>query len=123
MKPILAAAAALATIAVALPAAAQPWAGDYDRGGESQARRLEWRIERMAQRGTLSWREARRLHAQVDVLQRLEWQYRRDGLSRWERDDLDRRFDAIQMRIRYEARDGDRRSRDRYGYGYGYGRD
>jgi len=125
MKRVLVAVAALTTVAAALPAAAQPWGGDRSpRGGQSQ--QLEWRIERMAERGALSLREARSLRAQVDAVQQLEWRYRRNGLSDWERRDLDRRFNVIEARIRYEARDGDRRGGDRrggdrYGYGYGYG--
>lgn len=118
MKRVVVAVAALSTLAAALPAAAQPWGGDYSRRGGDQSRQLEWRIERMAQRGVLDWREARFLHNQVDVVRQLEWRYRRDGLSNWERRDLDRRFSQIESRIRYEARDG-----ERYGYGYGYGRE
>lgn len=120
MKRVLVAVAALSTLAAALPAAAQPWGGDYSPRGGTQSYRLEQRIDRMAQRGVLDWREARRLQGQVDALQQLEWRYRRDGMSPWERRDLDRRYDQIESRIRYEARDGDRRD-DRYGYGYGQG--
>jgi hypothetical protein len=43
--------------------------------------------------------------------------YRANGLTNWERADLDRRFDRLSQRIRMEARDD-----DRYGYGYGYDR-
>ena len=118
MKRVLVAVAALSTLAAALPAAAQPWGGDYSRRGGDQSRQLEWRIERMTERGVLSWREARLLRSQVNDLERLEWRYRRDGLSTWERRDLDRRYAEISARIRYEARDDDRRG-DRYGYGYG----
>ena len=42
-------------------------------------------------------------------LARLEARYRRDGLSQWERADLDRRFDRLSAQIRYERRDRDGR--------------
>jgi hypothetical protein len=119
MKRVLVAVAALSTLAAALPAAAQPYRGDDWRGGRDPSHHLEMRIQRMVERGAISWREARNLRAQVNMVERLEWRYSRDGLSNWERRDLDRRYDAIQARIRYEARDG--RGDDRYGYGYGNG--
>ena len=62
----------------------------------------------------LARREARGLRYEFNQLARLEAHYRRNGLSRWERQDLDRRFDILEARIRYERRDRD----DRRGRGY-----
>lgn len=76
--------------------------------------RLEHRIDQGVRNGSLSRGEAYRLHAQLRETARLEYRYRRDGLSGWERADLDRRFDRISAQIRYERRDRD------YGHGYGY---
>ena len=53
--------------------------------------------------------EAARLRSEFGSLVRLEANYRRGGLSRWERDDLNRRFDRLAAQIRNERRDGDNR--------------
>ena len=124
----------IAASAVALSAgaaSAQSWRGDdrgryedygrYEgRGGwvsinERQAR-LERRIERGLQTGDLTRREAFRLRREMDQVAGLEHRYRMNGLSGWERADLDRRFDRIAAQIRWERHDG------QYGSGYGYGR-
>jgi hypothetical protein len=76
--------------------------------------RLERRIEQGLRSGKLTRREAYRLRTDFQAIARLETRYRVNGLSTWERADLDRRFDTLAARIRWERRDG-----DRYGYGYG----
>lgn len=76
---------------------------------------LERRIDMGQRNGSLSRSEAYRLRAQLRDTARLERDYRRGGLSGWERADLDRRFDRISAQIRYERHDRD------YGYGYGHG--
>jgi hypothetical protein len=65
--------------------------------------------------GTLSRREAYRLRSEFQQIARLQARYRADGLSGWERADLDRRFDILSNEIRAERH-------DQYGYGYGYDR-
>ncbi|MCI3134415.1 hypothetical protein [Phenylobacterium aquaticum] len=107
---LIAATAALALSAGA--ASAQGWA----RPDERQAM-LDARIEDGVRSGRLTWREARELRAEQRQIQRLAWRYRQDGMSGWERADLDRRFDHLSMRIRAESHDY-----DRYGDGYGYRR-
>lgn len=119
-KLTLAAVSALTLSAGA--ASAQGW-GSHDnfrwddRGsiGDRQAA-LDGRIDAGVRSGHLTRREAWRLRADFREISRRADSYRANGLSRWERADLDRRFDALSQRIRYEARDDDR-------YGYGYGRD
>lgn len=76
---------------------------------------LERRIDQGVRNGSLSRSEAYRLRSDLRQTARLEAQYRRGGLSGWERADLDRRFDRIGAQIRYERHDRD------YGYGYGHG--
>jgi hypothetical protein len=119
MKRLLTAAATLAVLATALPAAAQPW----DRGGRSGpdgVERIERRIDRGVRNGSLTLREARSLERQVDDLRRLERRFLRDGyLDRSEARELDRRTARLEARLSYERRDADR-SRD-YGYGGRYG--
>jgi hypothetical protein len=119
-KLALAAASALALSAGA--ASAQGWGphDDFrwnDRGSiAGREAALDRRIDAGVRSGRLTRHEAWRLRADFREIARRADVYRANGVSRWERADLDRRFDALSARIRYEARDDDR-------YGYGYGRD
>jgi hypothetical protein len=97
-------------------ASAQPYGysnGGYDRGGwtpiERRLDRLDYRIDQGVRSGQLTRREADRLRNQFQDVARLEARYSRNGLSNWERQDLDRRFDQLSRQIRWERRDGDRR--------------
>ena len=130
-KILISIAAASALAAAAAPAAAQSYGGydrgDYrhDRGGEhwdgrgsnhggDRADMLKFRIDRAEHHHQISRREAFRLREQVRLTERLSWRYRADGvMTRWERADLDRRFDSIRVQLRYERNDRD------YGAGYG----
>lgn len=111
MKKLLAMAVAASALAVAAPAAAQSWQSINER-----QERLDERIDRGVENGSLTRREAARLRAEFDDLARLEARYRASyGLSAAERRDLDMRFDALSSQIRYERRDNDDRyDRDRY---------
>jgi len=106
MKKLLAAAAAVSVLAVAAPAAAQSWQSINER----QAR-LDQRIDMGVRNGSLTRNEAVRLRAEFRDLSRLEARYRSNGLSGWERADLDRRFDLLSARVRYERNDGQDRRR------------
>lgn len=113
--PIIAATALTATAA-----SAQPYG--YGRGAwmpiEARFERLDNRIEQGVRSGQLTRNEAYRLRAEFREIARLENRYSRNGLSGWERADLDRRFDRLSAEIRFERRDGDRRYgwNDRYDY-------
>ncbi|ATC33103.1 hypothetical protein CA606_12645 [Caulobacter vibrioides] len=100
----------------ALAAATVPAVASAQSINERQDR-LERRIDMGLRNGSLTRSEAYRLRAELRQTARLEHDYRRGGLSRWERADLDRRFDRISAQIRYERHDRD------YGYGYGHDRD
>jgi len=131
-KILLSIAAASAVVAVAAPVAAlaqsydrydRPYDRPYDRhddrggwNGGDRVERLDRRIEIGLRNGSLTRREAWRLKGDLRETARLEMRYGRDGFSRWERADLDRRFDRISAQIRYERHDRD------YGSGYGYDR-
>lgn len=108
---IAALAAAAAVTAVAAPAVAQPYRG-YDSARVDTAER---RIESGLRSGELSRREAGRLQAEVREFSRIENRYRAGGLTRWERADLDRRYDVLISQMRAELYDHNRQ----YGYGYG----
>ncbi|MNN78720.1 hypothetical protein D3C81_1952980 [compost metagenome] len=53
----------------------------------------------------MSSREASRLKGELNSLVRLERQYQQGGLTRWERQDLDRRYDRLSAKVRYERND------------------
>ena len=115
MKKILISIAAVSAVAaVAVPAAASAQGYNINQRQDQ----LERRIDRGIRTGDLNRREAMRLKSELRETARLEYRYRANGLTRWERADLDRRFDRISAMIRYERHDYDRRDRD-YGAGYG----
>lgn len=126
---------AVTAIAAAMPAAAQNRGGGHDRGHDRGDRyeqnwdrgwdridrrfeRLDRRIDQGIRNGQLSRREATRLRSEFRQLIQLEHRYSRGGLSRWERNDLDRRFDRLSAQIRYERHDNNNRG----GRGNGGGR-
>jgi hypothetical protein len=92
----------------ALPsiASAQPW-----QSIDARQANLERRIDQGVRHGDLTRPEAMRLRGEFRDLARLERQYRRDGLSPWERRDLDRRFDRLSNRIYAERHDNQDRVR------------
>lgn len=111
-KAALIGASTLTVIAGAGAASAQPYGGGY-MPIEQRLDRLNARIDRGMQTGQLNRREAYRLRMDARDLQRLSFRYSRDGLSGWERADLDRRFDRLSARINIQRHD------EQYGYGYG----
>ena len=116
---------AASAVAIATPTRAQDYGrGHGDRGGgyghnynggwnggglNGEQARLAQRIDRAAYSGRISRREAQSLRYQLEEYQRLEWRYRRDGLSHWERRDLQGRLDRIERNLREERRDRDGR--------------
>lgn len=129
-RHIIAVLLAGSALTAAVPALAQPGygggygggRGGYGMGGDYAQRldRMEDRIERGTQRGDLTRREAFQLRSELRDQRITLRRYERDGLSGWERRDLDRRLDMLQARLRFERRDGDDRRdwdrRDRRGY-------
>jgi hypothetical protein len=115
MKNLVFGLTAAASIACALPAFAQgPRPGDWQPLSQRQDN-IERRIDDGMRSGQLSRREARDLHAQFADLLRLEARYRRDGLNMGERADLQRRYDALAQRVRFEKHD-DQTRRDPAGH-------
>ncbi|KTT74083.1 hypothetical protein [Sphingomonas endophytica] len=94
----------MAAMTIPAVASAAPW-----QSVNARQARLDQRIDNGLRNGALSRREAARLRADSRQLVRLEERYRRSGgLSGWERQDLNRRFDALSTRIRYDKRGGGR---------------
>lgn len=104
MKTFLAMAAAVGALTLAAPAAAQSYGG-WQPINQRQAQ-LEHRIDQGVRNGALTRREAAGLRAEFNQIARIEADYRRsNGLSNWERADLDRRFNSLSQRIRWERND------------------
>lgn len=110
---------AASAVAIATPTLAQDYGRGHDRGsyghghgggyGGGEYARLAQRIDRAAYNGRISRREAQNLRYQLEEYQRVEWRYRRDGLSNWERRDLQQRLDRIERNLRDDRRDRGRR--------------
>lgn len=118
MRKLIVPAIALAAASVAAPSFAQsyhrpapPHHASYGSWQSINARQanLDRRIDQGVRNGQLSRREATRLRGEINSILRLEANYRRGGLTAWERQDLDRRFDRLSAQIRYERRDYDNR--------------
>ena len=96
----------IAVAAVPTVASAQPWQSINARQAS-----LDQRIDMGVRSGQLSRNEAQRLRTEYRGLVRLEQRYRAGGLNQWERRDLNRRFDALSAKIRYERHDRNGRRR------------
>jgi hypothetical protein len=107
---IIAIGSALGLAAVVLPvaASAQSWQPIAQR-----STRLETRIDQGIRSGALTRPEARQVRSDLRTLTALEYRYRRSGggLSAGERRELDRRYDALSTRVRFEKHDRQDRRR------------
>ena len=109
MNRILLTAAAIGALSIAAPALAQPAVAGWQNINARQAQ-LDQRIDVGVRNGSLTRDEAVRLRGEFRMIADLENRYRAGGLSMAERADLDRRFDLLSARIRYERADNqDRR--------------
>ncbi|HKT86133.1 MAG TPA: hypothetical protein VJQ77_08620 [Novosphingobium sp.] len=66
-------------------------------------------IDRAAARRAISEREARGLRRDAADIQRLYASYARNGLTRWEVQNLQRKVDRVHVALHMERRDHDRR--------------
>ena len=85
---------------------------DNDRNWQpinQRQRQLDNRIDRGIRDGRLNRNEAYTLRAEFSQIAALEQRYRRNGLSREERRELDRRFDRMDVRLEASLNDRDRR--------------
>ena len=112
MNKLLLSMAAIATFAggvAATPAAAQNY-GNWQSINQRQAN-LYQRIDMGVRNGSLTRSEASNLRSRFVVLNNLERRYRQNGLSQWERRDLDQRFDSLSRQIRSQRHDGQNQNR------------
>jgi hypothetical protein len=108
MKRVILSLIAAASLAgAAVPAFAQgPRPGDWQPLAQRQDN-IEHRIDDGMRSGQLTRREARGLRDQFHDLLRLEERYRRDGMTPRERADLERRYDALSERVRFDRHNDD----------------
>jgi len=90
-----------ATLAIAAPCATSAHAEPVGQ----RVRNLDYRIDMGVRNGSLTRAEASRLRTRLANVRRLEWRYRRNGLSTWERRDLNRRYDALSRAVRIQRHD------------------
>src|SRR5689334_4403000 len=100
----LAGASALTLMASAGAASAQGWTSIDARQAQ-----LDQQIDAGIRMGGLTREEAMRLRGEFREIAQLESRYRADGLSNWERQDLDARFDRLAAQIHNERADNDHR--------------
>ncbi len=85
------------------------WNNGRGNGGwtniNERQRQLDFRIDQGLRDRSLSRVEAARLRMEFNAIARLEARYRANGLNRFERADLQRRFDYLSNRIAAERRD------------------
>jgi hypothetical protein len=107
MKRTLLTLLAASSLAVAAPmvANAQPWQTMSDRQYSFMDR-----VDDGVRSGALTPSEATRMRTDFNNLMRMERDYRRSspGLTPWELQDLDRRFDVLSDRLSSELADNDR---------------
>jgi hypothetical protein len=106
MKRILIGVLAASSLAAAMPASAAAWQSINSRQNQMFAK-----IERGVRTGGLTRAEANNLRNQFYAIARTERYYRRTGggLAAWERQDLMRRLNALDLRIRHQRHDYQRR--------------
>ncbi len=120
MKNYLLAAAAVAAFSSAAPATAQ--SGILGQGIQQllggglngRLATLDNQIRVSFQRGEISRTEAGRLQNELFQLRQIEQSYRRDGLSRFERSDLQQRFRMLERRIQQARFDDNFGNDDRF---------
>jgi len=78
-----------------------------EAGSDTEAlqAQLEQRVERMAYNGHISRHEYRLFRSQFAHFDRLQRDYRRGGIDRWEARELHDQLDRIQAQIRHERRE------------------
>jgi hypothetical protein len=103
MKKLFAIAAAAMTLALAAPASAAVTQNINVRQAS-----IEQRIDMGLRTGRLTRHEAMDLRNDLRGIERLEMRYRRGGLNRAERADLDRRLDRLAFELTRELNDRQR---------------
>ena len=118
MKKLILATAAFGALGMASTASAATY-NPPQMNINQQERDIASRIDQGVRNHSLTANEARSLRSQLKDVERLEARYRKGGLTRWERADLERRLNVLSQRVRTERHDRDFRGDghgDRHGY-------
>jgi hypothetical protein len=130
-KVLISLAAAGAALAIATPAAAQYYPGQYGvpygnaygynnygqvRSLQARIDRIEWQINRLDRRDRIRDRSANRLRDEANNIERRLRHAARDGMSPWEAQDIQVRIARLEQRVQYTMA----RGYGRYGYNNGY---
>ena len=130
-KLMISLAAAGAALAIATPAAAQYYPGQYGapygnaygynnygqvRSLQARIDRIEWQINRLDRRDRIRDRSADRLRSEANNIERRLRHAARDGMSPWEAQDIQVRIARLEQRVQYSMAYHNRG----YGNGYGY---
>ncbi len=104
--PVLLVGLGFATAAFPAVASAAPFAPINQR-----AQMIQMRIDQGIRSGALERREAYKLQNELRGLQKLEYRYTISGgrLDMRERADLNRRYDMLSAKVRFDKHDGQRR--------------
>ena len=104
--PVLLVGLGFATAAFPAVATAAPFAPVNDR-----AQMIQARIDQGIRSGALNRREGFKLQSELRGIQKLEYRYSLSGgrLDLRERADLNRRYDALSTKVRFDEHDGQRR--------------
>lgn len=101
-------------LGAAVPAAAQYQTRYYYGDVDTRIDQVEGRLQRGIENGTIRGSDAAAIRSDIRSLRYLYSQYNRNGLTQWERTELDRRLQTIRSRLQYAMRD----NRGRYGDDY-----
>jgi hypothetical protein len=118
MRKILISALLVGATIASVPASAQNrgYGNRSDDRIDHQIEQIEDRIRQARQNRRISRGEADRLLRRADQIDRLEDRYSRNGLTRWEVQDLRQRVQNLRSQLRFDRQDGrqwnDRRDRD-----------
>jgi hypothetical protein len=117
MKKSLLLITAVSALCAAAPAAAQYRSQTgLDTSFDARIAMLQTRLDAGIRDGTIDRREAMSLRQQLRTLARLEDRYAMNGLSNWERADLQQRIRALRMNVRVADNGSyDRFERGRWG--------
>jgi len=111
MKKLIVSLAIASTALIATTPAAAQNRGYRDGNIYQRLERIEFRIDRGAQRGALTRPEAQRLRYEAGGIKRLAYRYGRDGVQVWEHRDLARRVDRLENQLHRQRTDDDWRGR------------
>ena len=113
MRKYLIPAIVLSATMVAAPAAAQSWGQRHNQHNYQQGRNIEHQLQQLADlmrlaqdRDLISEREEEHLMRQLRNIDERYDRFRRNGLTRYEHQDIQMRIQQLRQRLQFERREG-----------------